>query len=344
MALLNIVCLHRRRLMPFFLALALCVWSAAGAARAESACAGSDIVSELAASEPDAHARLLDAARDTLNGEAMLWRITRQGLTPSYLFGTAHMTDPRLTTLSEATREAIDASRVVALEVADVSPTAMAEAIATTPSLMLFTDGRRLDLLLSPEAFGQVVEELDKARLPSDLARYFQPWVVSMVMAVSACERARLESGKKVLDMVVAERAAAKDIPVVGLETIEDQLAASASVPMDEQVALLKAALSMADRADDLRETILQLYLKRQLGAALPLQQLIAERSGARGQTFRGFKAKLVEERNRRMRTHMLPLIAGGGAFIAVGGLHLPGESGLVALLRNVGYEVVPVE
>jgi uncharacterized protein YbaP (TraB family) len=33
-----------------------------------------------------------------------------------------------------------------------------------------------------------------------------------------------------------------------------------------------------------------------------------------------------------------------GNAFIAVGALHLPGETGLVSLLRERGYTVSPVE
>ena len=39
-----------------------------------------------------------------------------------------------------------------------------------------------------------------------------------------------------------------------------------------------------------------------------------------------------------------LPLIEEGGAFIAVGALHLSGDTGLVALLRRTGYKVTPVD
>lgn len=38
------------------------------------------------------------------------------------------------------------------------------------------------------------------------------------------------------------------------------------------------------------------------------------------------------------------PLLTQGGAFIAVGALHLPGKQGLVALLRQAGYAVTAVE
>ena len=38
------------------------------------------------------------------------------------------------------------------------------------------------------------------------------------------------------------------------------------------------------------------------------------------------------------------PLLDKGGVFIAVGALHLPGDKGLVALLRDGGYTVSPIE
>lgn len=313
-------------------------------AKEANSCGGKDLLAELHDSDPEAAQRVLAEASKVANDGAVLWRISREGLTDSFLFGTVHMTDERVTNLPERVRNAIEGARVVALEVADVAPTALATAISKTPTLMMFEDGRRLDLLISPEAFIKVKAQLKAARLPSAFAEHFKPWVISMVMAVTDCERERLTGGKPVVDMRIADIARAKDIPVVGLETVEAQLAAAASVPMEEQVAILRSSLKLADRAEDLRETILQLYLSRKIGAALPLQKLLAERSGIEGVTFEGFKSLMVDGRNRAMRTRALPLIAEGNVFIAVGALHLIGENGLVALLRNAGYRVDPVE
>ena len=52
---------------------------------------------------------------------------------------------------------------------------------------------------------------------------------------------------------------------------------------------------------------------------------------------------ELIEKRNRTMHERAMPLIDGGNAFIAVGALHLPGNTGLVELLRQSGYRVTPV-
>ena len=40
------------------------------------------------------------------------------------------------------------------------------------------------------------------------------------------------------------------------------------------------------------------------------------------------------------MATRLAPLLAQGGVFVAVGALHLPGETGLVEALRGAGWRV----
>ena len=56
------------------------------------------------------------------------------------------------------------------------------------------------------------------------------------------------------------------------------------------------------------------------------------------------FWERLVARRNRRMVERMLPGLRQGGVFVAVGALHLPGEEGLVALLRQEGFTVERVD
>jgi uncharacterized protein YbaP (TraB family) len=52
----------------------------------------------------------------------------------------------------------------------------------------------------------------------------------------------------------------------------------------------------------------------------------------------------MLTVRNTRMRDAAIPLMAEGGAFIAVGALHLVGREGLVALFREAGFSVYAIE
>ena len=51
----------------------------------------------------------------------------------------------------------------------------------------------------------------------------------------------------------------------------------------------------------------------------------------------------LIWQRNEKMLARLAPLVESGPSFIAVGALHLPGETGLVNLLRSNGYQLEPL-
>ena len=77
---------------------------AVGMARAEiPACTGSDMLADLATRRSGAGSqRSASEAAATLNGKGLLWKLEKTGQQPSFLFGTMHMTDPRVTRLTPA--------------------------------------------------------------------------------------------------------------------------------------------------------------------------------------------------------------------------------------------------
>lgn len=309
-----------------------------------SACRGKDMIAEFQASDPALYQKLVEDAGHLENTEALLWRVEKAGTQPSYLFGTVHLSDPRVTVLSDKVKASLLQSKTLAVEVADLSDEAMAKAMADAVPLLIYTDGRSLNGALSPEEFKKVEALVAKSGMPGELAANLKPWLVNMLLAVSECERKQVASGATVLDMRLAAEAKKASIPVVGLETIKQQLDSLAEVPDDQQVEMLKAGLKYADRTDDMMETLVQLYLKRQMGAAIPFQIAIAAKAGTPAAAFDGFQKSLLVDRNARMRDGIKPLLDSSPAFVAVGALHLPGKTGLVALLREAGYTVTPVE
>jgi uncharacterized protein len=137
---------------------------------------------------------------------------------------------------------------------------------------------------------------------------------------------------------------AKRGIAVVGLETIESQIAMMAEIPDDQQVAMLKATVHHLDRVGDQMETMLQLYQARQLGYSIPFQHELARKAGVDPESFHSFERNLISKRNMAMAERARPLLDKGAAFVAVGALHLVGTDGLVALLRQAGFTVIAVE
>jgi uncharacterized protein YbaP (TraB family) len=117
-----------------------------------------------------------------------------------------------------------------------------------------------------------------------------------------------------------------------------------ASISSSIQVAWLKASIELYPRVDDISETISELYRFRRLDAVWPLTQKMAPEAGLNDATLKSLRTELVSRRNVRMLDRALPLLNEGGAFIAVGAMHQIGPDGLVALLRDKGFTVTPIE
>ena len=307
-------------------------------------CRGIDMLAETAAKDPQTYTRILAEAAAAKNAGAILWKVEKGGRPASYLFGTVHLTDDRVTNLSPAVKAGLKEAKVIALEVSDLSEDATASVIASSAPLVMFTDGRRLDALISTTEYDAVKSIIGRSGMPVEMAAVFKPWIVTMILSVSDCERTKVQQGARVLDMKIAEIGKSRGLQVVGLETIPAQLEALAAVPEQQQVDMLRASLKFADRTDDLMETLVQLYLNRKITAAMPFQIALAKQAGVSDQAFVGYQEKLLTERNVKMRAVAEPLLDNGGVFIAVGALHLPGDKGLVALLREGGYTVSPIE
>lgn len=309
-----------------------------------SQCSGVNLLTRLASSDPTRHGRILDAAASLENGQHLLWKVERAGLAPSYLFGTVHLTDTRVRDISQETRAALRSAKAVLLETSDISPQTTAAALLSAARTAVYTDGRTLDRLLTKEEFKKVQQTIDRAGVPAASARIYRPWMISMMLSASNCERRRIREGEPVLDMALAQEARIHGIPITGLETAEEQILTLASVPEDQQLEMLRANLALIDETDNLMETMVQLYLERRIGAVWELQMALAEAAGIPASAFDGFRQAVILDRNVKMHETARSYFEKGGAFMAVGALHLPGEDGLVALLRNAGYTVTPVE
>lgn len=328
----------------FFVTFLLVATLAVGQARAEMpACTGSDLYEALKTDDPTAARTIDDAARATPNGTGLLWKVEKDGTAPSYLFGTMHMTDPRVTALPPGAQAAFDASSTVVIETTDVLDQAkMMAAIMQKPELMMFTDQTTLKSLLSPEDTAAVEVALSERGIPLASVLKMKPWMLSAMVALPACEMARKAAGLPVLDVKLAKDAEAAGKTLLGLETVTDQLEAMASLPMEFHIRGLVDTLKLGDRMDDVVETMISLYVKGEVGAIWPLFRVVLPDGGAE-EGYAAFEEVMVTARNKTMAAEADPILKEGGAFVAVGALHLPGLEGIVEILRRTGYSVTAV-
>jgi len=331
---------HAHRL--FLLTFTVVLLHVGGVARAEEiVCTGANLIAELAEKDPHLLEKMKKEAAAIPNGEGLLWRVERQGGAPSYLFGTMHVTDPRVTEPPEVAKTALAGARTVVIETTDIldRQTLMAAMLAK-PELMMFPTGESLTDHLSPEERKLVEEALEKRGIPLQSVVKTKPWLLVSLVSLPECELKRQQAGALVLDAKLAQDAKAAGKRVAGLETVEEQLSAMASLPMELHMRGLVGALGLGDRMDDMIETMIVLYEGGETGMFRPALSGLLELGEEEAGDYAAFEETMVQMRNRIMAERAAPLLDEGGAFIAVGAMHLPGEGGIIELLRQAGYEV----
>ncbi|TIM60840.1 TraB/GumN family protein, partial [Mesorhizobium sp.] len=298
----------------------------------------------LAKSDPAAFKKVETEAAAVPNGRGLLWKLEKPGEEPSYLFGTMHMTDARVTTLPAAAQKAYEGADTIIIETTDALDKAkMMAAMAAEPGLMMFTDNTTLSSLLSPEDAAVLNKGLDARGIPPLTVAKMKPWILSAMVALPACEVARQSAGAPVLDVKLAADAKASGKDVEGLETAVDQLRAMASLPLAYHMKGLVETLKLGDKVNDVNETMIVLYQRGEVGMFWPLFRTVLPDTADDQAGYAAFEQTMITSRNKVMVAHAMPILARGNAFMAVGALHLPGPDGLVEDFRKAGYSVTAV-
>ncbi|TPN83718.1 polysaccharide biosynthesis protein GumN [Mesorhizobium sp. CU2] len=328
----------------FFLSF-LVVLLLAGRAHAQAPnCAGTDLLTALEKSDPAAFKKVETEAAAVPNGKGLLWKLEKPGEKPSYLFGTMHMTDMRVTTLPPAAQKAYDGAGTIIIETTDAMDKAkMMAAMASEPGLMMFTDNTTLSSLLSPQDAAILDKGLDARGIPPATVAKMKPWILSAMLALPACEVARQAAGAPVLDVKLATEAKASGKDVEGLETAVDQLRAMASLPLEMHMKSLVETMKLGDKVNDVNETMIVLYQHGETGMFWPLLRAVMPGAADDPASEAAFEQTMITSRNKVMAAHAAPILAKGNVFMAVGAMHLPGAEGLVEDFRKAGYIVTAV-
>jgi uncharacterized protein YbaP (TraB family) len=261
--------------------------------------------------------------------QGVLWKISAPGVKSSYLFGTIHSDDARITALPQPVTRALDTSDRFAMEAL-----IDADGLIFMAQEMFFNDGRTLEQVIGKELFAKSVAAMTTHGVPTVAVEKQKPWAVMMALAMP-----RPKTGE-FLDLILEQRAKRLNKPVTGLETIEEQVAVFNDLPLPDQVALLEEAVQAQTELEKEIEKMIIAYLARDLAA---LEKISEKHSLKDERIFHTVMDRLFTQRNHRMAERIGPMLKQGGSFIAVGVAHLTGEHGLLNLAEKAGYRVTPV-
>jgi uncharacterized protein YbaP (TraB family) len=262
----------------------------------------------------------------------LLWRIEGTGAPASHVFGTIHLADPRVTSLPPAVTREFNQARSLTLE-SGLDPAG----ILVLAGRMVFDDGRDLPGVAGAELFDRAARLTAGMGLPEPMLRMFRPWVVAMLLSVPP------QDPSSVLDLVLARLAVEQGKPVHELESLDEQISVFEGMSQQDQVALLRQAVDEYERMPRLIGRVVNAYLARDLAGLWRISQESAGSGEAERRLNDLFTRRLLNERNVRMAERAEPRLREGGAFIAVGALHLYGSDGVLSLLEQRGWRVTRV-
>lgn len=254
---------------------------------------------------------------------ALLWKISKASLPPNYIFGTIHISDPEVLELTEEISDIFSQTDTFVMEALPEQPLELSQ--------MFYTDdGTRLTDHLDDELFNRVAAILLDFHLPVDLINEMKPWAAFLTMGYPTDNPMPLDL--KLLNMALIQGSA-----TIGLETVHEQSMTLNGMTLADQLSLL---LDTVCNYDDFHEDIAeikQLYLAKDLHGML---HAVLSHPYADEPVYKKFNDNMLHKRNKLMVQRMQAVLNQGNAFIAIGALHLPGDTGVIASLRKKGYQI----
>lgn len=333
--------------------LALACALAAGsfsATEAKAACGGTDFVASMGRADPAAHAAFYSRAHAEPNAVGRFWRIDSPGKAPSYIFGTFHVAEATRGGLTAEVLDALAGARRMIVEVDAHSPTAGSPAGAVAPAATIARSAgapaQPLEARLGDDLTAKARAILAPRGVDLASLRHATPFDVLVRLEVMPC----LFEGGPVMDQLLQDWARKSGLTVVGLETPGQAMGALDGISEDDAWELVRETIRQYAKisVEDAFQAQLALYLADETQALLDLGRLMSERAGSDPGHARYFGNLLTEHlmtrRNLSWLQRLSEELERGGAFVAVGAGHLPGENGLIALIERKGFEVTRLE
>jgi uncharacterized protein YbaP (TraB family) len=261
------------------------------------------------------------------DNKSLLWRISGNQLPQaSYVFGTMHAICQEDYFFTEAMHMALSKSQQLILEV-DLTAPEMQDLMRGD---LMLPDGEQLsDYFSNEDQFQQFSDQvMQKTGIDVNVFRTFKPFVLISTLSMKGFTCPVTES----YEMNLVEKVQTNGTPVIGLETASAQMQLFDQLTKAEIAAMLWETISDQPEVQQQQQDMVALYKQQDIDA---LAQLI---KGAAG--FKGHEKKFITDRNHNWAKQLPALLKSSPSFIAVGAGHLPGEEGLLNLLRKAGYTV----
>jgi uncharacterized protein len=262
----------------------------------------------------------------------LLWEISGNGLAnSSYLFGTMHILCAEDAKLSDNLKRIIKDADLIYFEI-DMDN--MMEMLGALKYLKM-NDNKKLSDLLTPEEYQRVKGyfSANKSPMPFALMESFKPFFISSLISEQkmACEV------KEGMEQAIIKESKQYNKEIKGLESVAFQASVFDSIPYEQQAKELVKSIDSLDKNSALAQELLSVYKSQDLKK---IEELTSREEGG----ISAFMDLLLYNRNTDWAQKMNGIMQSKNVLFAVGAAHLPGERGVINLLRKRGFSVKPVD
>lgn len=301
-------------------------------------CTGTDLRATLSDQE---QAQIARAVQTVPFAHGNHW-IARRGDQTIHIIGTMHLDDPRWDPVMDQLGPIVSGVERLFVEMTDADQADMQNALSRQPEKVFITQGPTLPELLPEQEWQQLSAAMAERGVPGFIASKMQPWMQTLMLGMPACAIENPSLAKGGLDLRLMDIARDAGVPVQSLEGFEELYSVLAEGTVEEQLSILMATLPFADDSEDHFATTAGFYFDEETAAAWEFARLLSHRQLEMTPqeieaVLAEFKSKLLDRRNQAW---MRPLLTAPEARIAVavGGLHLMGEQGVLNLLAQAGF------
>jgi len=249
-----------------------------------------------------------------------------------YLLGSVHMLKAADSQLPPEALRAYASSKVLVMELDLNGAGAGAEALLESDAqLTTLPEGQTLAAAVGPRLYAQLLARARPLGLEPEILEHFQPWFAALMVQQMELAKSGFDAAAGV-DEQFALMAQGDHKPILGLETVDEQLGLFAHLSLEQQRQFLRSTLQDSDSAESETDAVVRAW---QRGDTLKLEQLLREGTQESPELYR----LLTTERNRRWLPKITALLNGDdNCLVIVGALHLIGHDGVIELLQRQGY------
>ncbi len=273
----------------------------------------------------------------------LLWKVSANPSDkPSFIMGTHHLASFSILENIEGLWPAFKSVEQVYGEIAlqeFISP----ETMLIMQSAMLMANDTTLKTLYREEQF-EVLNSFTKEKMGMDLnnALTLKPAaIMAMVSHYLHLAHTANHQPDQQLDIYFQQKAHESGKKTGGLETVAFQVDLLYNSPLSRQAELLLCTVNDLEAEVEMIKSLNRAYLAQNLEELL---RLMHYRHESACDYYPEELEKLNDSRNRAWIALLPDIMKGGSTFFAVGAMHLPGDNGILQLLRQNGYTVEPVK